>query len=104
MPNAIVGNWNHRGEHMTITIRSEDEQLIAQAMQTGAYSDPGEVIGRALEVLRSEDRWLYENQAAVCEKIDRAMAQVERGEVFLPEQSRADMEQRKAHWLRERQG
>jgi len=54
--------------------------------------------------LRSEDRWLYENQAAVCEKIDRAMAQVERGEVFLPEQSRADMEQRKAHWLRERQG
>ena len=89
---------------MTITIRSEDEQLIAQAMQTGAYRDPGEVIGRALEVLRSEDRWLDENKSGIREKIDRALAQAGRGEFFLPEQSRANMEQRKAAWLRERQG
>ncbi len=77
--------------------------MIAQAMQTGAYRDPGEVIGRALEVLRSEDRRLDENRFWVGEKIDRAMAQAERGELFLPEESRADMEQRKAAWRRDRQ-
>ncbi|MGA2712240.1 MAG: hypothetical protein ABSG41_03965 [Bryobacteraceae bacterium] len=88
---------------MTIKIRPEHEQLIAQAIQTGAYQNPDDVIGRALEVLRSEDGWLAENKPAIGEKIERAFGQFERGEFFSPEQSRADMEKRKAELLR-RQG
>jgi Arc/MetJ-type ribon-helix-helix transcriptional regulator len=88
---------------MTITIRPEHEQLIAQAIQTGAYENPDDVIGRAPEVLRSEDEWLAENKPAIGEKIERAFGQFERGEFFSPEQSRADMEKRKDEWHR-RQG
>ena len=57
---------------------------------------------RALKVLRSEDEWLDENKTAVGEKIERAFGQFERGEFFSPAQSRAEMEKRKAEWLRER--
>jgi Arc/MetJ-type ribon-helix-helix transcriptional regulator len=45
---------------MTITLRPEHEKLVAQAMQTGAYENPDEVIRRALEMLRSEDEWIRE--------------------------------------------
>ena len=38
---------------------------------------------------------------AKAKRIERAFAQFERGEFFSPEASRADMEQRKAAWLRE---
>jgi Arc/MetJ-type ribon-helix-helix transcriptional regulator len=89
---------------MTITIRPEYEQLIAQAIRTGACQNPDDAIGRALEVLRAEDEWLAENKPAVGEKIERAFAQFDRGEFFSPEQSRADMEKRKAEWLRKRHG
>jgi hypothetical protein len=37
------------------------------------------------------------------EKIERAFAQFERGEFFSAEESRAEMERRKAAWLRDRE-
>ena len=89
---------------ITITIRPGHEQLIAQAIQTGAYRNPDHVIGRALEVLRSEDEWLAENKLSVAEKIELAFGQFDRGEFFSPEQSGADMEKRKAEWLRKQPG
>jgi Arc/MetJ-type ribon-helix-helix transcriptional regulator len=87
---------------MTITIRPDHEELIVRAIQNGAYEDADQVIARALEILRSEDEWLDENKAAVSEKIERAFGQLDRGEFFSADQSRADMEKRKADWLRER--
>jgi antitoxin ParD1/3/4 len=86
---------------MTITLRPEHERLIAQAMQTGAYQNPDEVIGRALEILNSEDEWLNDHKPEITEKIERAFAQFERGEFFSAQESQADMEKRKAAWLRE---
>ena len=89
---------------MTITIRPEDERTIVDAIRSGSYETPDDVIGRALQLLRSEDEWLSENKSAIDEKIERAMAQFERGEFFSAEESRADMGRRKAEWLRERRG
>ena len=86
---------------MTITLRPEHEKLVAQAMQTGAYQSPDEVIGRALEILHSEDGWLHNHSAEIGEKIERAFGQFERGEFFSAEESQADLEKRKAAWLRE---
>jgi Arc/MetJ-type ribon-helix-helix transcriptional regulator len=86
---------------MTITLRPEHEKLSAQAMQTGAYQNPDEVIGRALEILHSEDEWLHDHSAEITEKIERALGQFERGEFFSAEESQADMEKRKAAWLHE---
>lgn len=86
---------------MTITLRPEHEQLIAQAMKTGAYQNPDEVIGRALEMLHFEDERLQDHKELIHEKIERAFGQFERGEFFSAEESRADMEKRKAAWLAE---
>ena len=87
---------------MTITLRPEHEQLIAQAMKTGAYQNPDEVIGRALEMLHFEDERLQDRKQSIHEKIERAFEQFERGEFFSAEESRADIEKRKAAWLAER--
>ncbi len=87
---------------MTITLRREHEELIAEAMQTGAYQSPEEVIGRALEMLHSQDQWLHEHRKEVAEKIERAFAQFESGAFFSAQQSRTDMEKRKAAWKAER--
>jgi putative addiction module CopG family antidote len=86
---------------MTITLRPEHEKVVEEAIQSGAYRSPEEVIERALEVLRSEDTWLLDHKDEIAEKIDRAFGQYERGEFFSAEESRADMEKRKAAWRAE---
>ena len=86
---------------MTITLRPEQEKVVAQAIQSGTYRSPEEVIERALEVLRSEEAWLLDHRDEITEKIDRAFRQFERGEFFSAEESRADMEERKAAWRAE---
>ena len=88
---------------MPITLRPEHEELIAQALQTGAYRDPDDVIGRALEMLQSEDHWIDAHRDEIAGKIERAFAQFECGEFFSAEESRADMARRKAEWLRQQQ-
>jgi putative addiction module CopG family antidote len=85
---------------MNITLRPEHEKLVAQAMHSGAYQDPDEVIARALELLHSEDEWLQAHNGEIAEKIERAFAQFEQGEFFSAEESRADMAKRKTAWLR----
>jgi antitoxin ParD1/3/4 len=87
---------------MTITLRPEHERLIAQAMQTGAYQNPDEVIERALRLLHFEEERLLDHKAETTEKIERAFGQFDRGEFFSAEESQADMEKRKAAWFRER--
>ncbi len=86
---------------MSITLRPEHERVIAEVIESGAYENPDQVIERALEVLRSEDEWLHDHKAEVSEKIERAFGQFERGEFFSAEESVAEMEKRKAAWLRD---
>ena len=81
---------------MTINLRTEHEQIIAQAMETGAYQDPDEVVCRALEMLQSENEWLHQQRNEIAEKIDRAFEQFERGDFF---SAVVDMEKRKSAWL-----
>jgi hypothetical protein len=45
---------------------------------------------------------LPDDRDEVAEKIERAFDQFERGEFFSAEESRADMEKRKAEWLKHR--
>jgi Arc/MetJ-type ribon-helix-helix transcriptional regulator len=84
---------------MTITLRPEHEQLIAEAMESGSYKTPEDVVGHALEMLHSEEEWLHSLRDPMEAKIERALGQFERGEFFSPEESRSDMEARKANWL-----
>lgn len=89
---------------MTVNLSSDHEHLIAEAIEAGIYENSDQMIQRALEVLRAEDRWLEENRSAIDAKIDHALAQFERGECFSAEESRRDMEARKAAWLSKRAG
>jgi len=87
---------------MTVTLRPEHEKMIMRAIQTGAYANADDVIGRALEMLNLEDEWLEQQAPLIGEKIERAFEQFDRGEFFSAEESQADMEKRKAAWLTER--
>jgi antitoxin ParD1/3/4 len=84
---------------MALSLKPQHERLIAEAMETGAYENPDEVITRALELLHSEDEWLHDQRDLIRDKVERAWEQSERGEILTAEESRADMEQKKAAWL-----
>jgi antitoxin ParD1/3/4 len=86
---------------MTITLRPDQEKAIADAIESGAYKSPDEVVERALEVLRAEDEWLEQHKDAINEKIERAIGQLDRGEGIPGEELRARLDARKAAWLAE---
>ncbi len=65
---------------MTIQLKPEQEDRIAEALRTGAYHSPDEVIDRALEVLHEQDEWLTANRQAINAKIRTGIEELERGE------------------------
>ena len=87
---------------MMIQLRPEHERAIAEAIESGAFRDADEVIGRALEALRSAEGWLQVHREEIAEKIELGWNQFERGEFFTAEESQAEMERRKQAWLDER--
>ncbi len=82
-----------------ITLTPEQEKLVAQAVGTGAYSSTGEVLTRALELLRAQDEWLLENKSRVEDRIELAAAQMDRGEGIGPRDLTERLAQRKKDWL-----
>jgi antitoxin ParD1/3/4 len=82
---------------MSITLRPEDERLIAEALGSGAYRNSEEVIRRALELLHERDAWLAENRA----KIQEGYAAAQRGELIEGDRVRAQLEEKKRAWLDE---
>lgn len=84
---------------MTITLTPKHEKLVNEAIRSGAYSNPGEVVGRALEILSSEDEWLRSQRQIIDEKIGRGLAQLERGEGIPGDGARARLQDRKSTFL-----
>ena len=82
---------------MPITLRPEHERRVSEALRSGAYESPEEVIKRALELLRDRDSWLAENRA----KIEEGYAAAQRGELIDDDQVRAQLDKRKHAWLAE---
>ncbi len=82
---------------MAITLRPEDEQLVREALRSGAYQSSDEVIERALELLRERDAWLADHRA----KIEEGYAAARRGELVDGDQVRSQMQQKKRAWRAE---
>ena len=82
---------------MPITLQPEHERMIAEALHSGAYQSPDEVIQRALELLHRRDSWLVENR----KKIEEGYAAAQRGELIDSDEVRAKMEERKRTWRAE---
>jgi len=65
---------------MTIQLKPEQEHLVAEALRSGAYHTPDDVIGRALAVLHEQDEWLAANRQAIDANIRTGMEELDRGE------------------------
>jgi len=81
---------------MTIQLKPEQEQRIAEALRTGAYHSPDDVINHALEVLHERDEWLIANRQAIDEKIRTGIEELERGEGIPEDELDAYLERLKA--------
>jgi antitoxin ParD1/3/4 len=88
---------------VTIQIsRPEIEALIQQRLHSGAFENVEDVLLDALEIQREREAWLQENKAAIETKIDRGLAQLDRGEGIPGDQLRSRLAADKAAFLAER--
>lgn len=88
---------------MTIQInRPEIEALIERRLNSGAFESVEDVLFDALEVQREREAWLEENKDAINAKIERGLAQLDRGEGIPGEQLRKRLAADKRAWLADR--
>jgi Arc/MetJ-type ribon-helix-helix transcriptional regulator len=81
---------------MAIQLNPEQEHRIAEALRTGAYQSPDDVIDHALDVLQEQDEWLIANRQALEEKIRTGIDELERGEGIPEHELDAYLERLKA--------
>ena len=81
---------------MTIQLKPEQEQRVAQAVRSGAYPSADDMIERALEALHERDEWLWANREAVEAKIRRGLEELDRGEGIPENQLEAHLKTLKA--------
>ena len=90
---------------MTIEIkRPEIEALIQQRLHSGAFETVEDVLFDALEMQSEREVWLQENKDAINAKIERGLAQLDRGEGIGGDELRERLAADKALWLKDRSG
>ena len=73
---------------MSLTLDPATEQRIQRALAQGPYRDPAELINHALNLFEAQEEWLLRNREAINARLEESLAQVERGEVYAPEEAR----------------
>jgi predicted transcriptional regulator len=86
---------------MQITLDAATEKLVLQEIELGHADAPEEVIARALAsyvVVRSDPdhEWTEEEKAWLEAHLAESEAEIERGEVFTPEEARAELKRLRA--------
>lgn len=81
---------------MTIQLTPGQEYRIAEALRSGAYRSPDDVIDRALEVLHEQDEWLTANRHAIDAHIRSGIEELERGEGIFEDQLDSYLERLKS--------
>ena len=61
---------------MILQLSPEQETRVAEALRSGHYDSPDQVIDRALDVLHEQDEWLTANCGAIDAKILRGIARI----------------------------
>jgi antitoxin ParD1/3/4 len=74
---------------MNVSLTPELEEMIAQKVQSGRYTSASEVIREALRLLEEHDEIRQKRLAAIREKIDRGLEQLDNGEGIPDDQVRA---------------
>lgn len=84
---------------MAIDLKPEQQRVIDQAVQSGAYRDPSEVVDQAFEIIREQldlGDWMLEQREAVAAHIEKGFAEAERGELIDGEAAHACLDKRDA--------
>jgi antitoxin ParD1/3/4 len=76
---------------MNVSLTPELERLISRKVKTGRYTSASEVVREALRLLDERDRVRQTQLAAIEQKIDRGLRQLERGEGTPGDQARAQL-------------
>ncbi len=85
---------------MTIEIkRPEIEALIQQRPHSGGFESVEDVLFDALEMKREREAWIQENKEAISAKIERGLAQLDRGEGIRGNELGARLAADKSAWL-----
>jgi antitoxin ParD1/3/4 len=69
---------------MVIDLKPEQQRVIDQAVESGAYRDPAEVVDQAFAIIREQldlGDWMLVQREAVASHIEKGFAQAERGEL-----------------------
>ncbi len=70
---------------MVIDLKPEQQRVIDDAVGSGAYQSPGEVLDQAIEMIREQldrEHWIFEQRGTVAAHIETGFAQAERGELI----------------------
>lgn len=70
---------------MTIELKPDHQRVIDQAVRSGAYRNPDEVLDQALEIIREQldlEDWMMEQRDQIAAHIATGFAQAERGELM----------------------
>jgi antitoxin ParD1/3/4 len=90
---------------MSIQInRPEIEALIRQRLQSGAFESVEDVLFDALEMQSEREAWLQENKEGINAKIERGLAQLDRGGGIPGDQLRGRLSADKTAWLKDHSG
>ena len=81
---------------MTIELTPEGEALIQKRLASGIFENIGDVVYRALESQDAEEAWLLLHRREVSHKIDRAIAEFDRGEGIPASEVRQRLREMKA--------
>lgn len=81
---------------MAITLRPDHEQRFLDAVREGGFESADDAMDMALEMLRSQNEWLLQNRATIDAKIQRGIAQLDRGEGIPEDELDAYLEKLKA--------
>jgi antitoxin ParD1/3/4 len=84
---------------MTIELSLELEALIQKRLESGVFSNPEEVIERALEFRATEEDWLAANRAEIAAQIQEGWDEASRGELMDADEVWAQMAKEKASLL-----
>jgi antitoxin ParD1/3/4 len=80
---------------MNVSLTPELEELISQKVQSGRYTSASEVIREALRLLEEQDQLRQKRLAEFGRKIDRGLAQLDRGEGVPGTQARSRLRRSK---------
>ena len=65
---------------MTVTLTAEQEQFVAEQIQSGHYQSASDVVAQSLGILRAQEKFIRTNAGELRGKIASGLEQIRRGE------------------------